>query len=149
MNPQDILVFWFGQDPSIIVNQKLWFEVKIQTDEKIKKDFELLLNAAENYELNHWCTDFEKGQLALVIILDQITKFINRGTPLMFKNESRAVELAYDIIKSNKINCLTPIERYFMYEALLNAENIEMTEKGLLGIRDLYNNAIDDHKGKL
>ena len=150
MNPQTILNFWFGDDPNIIQNQKLWFEVNFKTDEIIKNNFEIYLTKAEKNELNHWCVEYEKGQFALVIIFDQIAKFIHRGTSLMFQNEFRAVELAYDIIESKRLfNFLNSIEKYFLYATLLNTENIKMAEIGLAGVKDLYDTSTNDKKGKI
>ena len=85
----DILNFWFDGDKF----QKFWFKSTDQIDTQIKTRFGELLQKAENYQLEEW-KQTNNGVLALIIILDQFSRHIYRGTPNSYKNDKIALEIA-------------------------------------------------------
>ncbi len=72
--------------------QKLWYDSKTETDNDIRREFESDLTSAERGDLSHWGNTAE-GSLALVILLDQFTRNLYRGTPEAYANDVQAQAL--------------------------------------------------------
>ena len=79
-----ILSYWFGalnegEAPSNDY-YKMWFAKRDDIDALIKSSFEVDLNQAVEGKLKHW-EDTPRGALAQIILLDQFSRNIYRGTP--------------------------------------------------------------------
>ncbi len=102
MDPQTVLDFWFGKDPSQITNQQLWFKIEQKRDDLIKQKFGAYLAAAETGDLEHWEAE-KKSSLALIIVLDQFSRFVYRGTAKMFSNSSNRLRSLTSYSKATRI----------------------------------------------
>jgi tRNA(Ile)-lysidine synthetase-like protein len=104
-----ILTFWFPNDRY----QEYWFDGS--KDEEIKSMFAGIFDKAINDELDEWKNEND-SRLALIILLDQFSRSIYRGTPnvnLMDFNLV-AVQLASEML-DNDIDLLYHItRRYFI-----------------------------------
>ena len=87
----EVLDFWFGTERPIYWNSGLWWRATREQDWKIRDKFEDLLLAAGNGELEHW-KQKPKTCLALVVLLDQLSRNMYRGTAWMFAFESLAIQ---------------------------------------------------------
>ena len=130
----DVLKFWFGRVEETIVptehRARIWFGEDKETDQEIKWRFAGQLNAAIAGQLS----DMEKsprGQLALIITLDQFSRHIYRGTPNAFAQDPKALSICLDGMKHEADHSLSLIERVFYYFPLLHSENIINQEKSL------------------
>ena len=93
-----ILGYWFGglndqipiQKNSPIV--KKWFTKSNRTDKEIKEEFGDDLIKAKNGQYKDW-EQTPKGRLALIILFDQFSRNIYRGTPKAFENHPPALDL--------------------------------------------------------
>jgi uncharacterized protein (DUF924 family) len=136
MRPYDsILKYWFGEDLSLLKsdnykgNNSLWFGSKPETDEYIKENFLPYLNEAENDKLNEWKSETQ-GSLALIILLDQFSRNVYRGTSKMFTNDPKALSISLDIIKDvEKLNGLSQPEKFFVYMPLMHAEDEKISKQ--------------------
>jgi Uncharacterized protein conserved in bacteria len=83
----DILHFWFGRVEETIVpsehRARIWFGEDAATDQEIKGRFTKHLESAMAGEFDDW-KNSPRGQLALIITLDQFSRHIFRGTPQAF-----------------------------------------------------------------
>lgn len=70
-----------------------WFVTPDGLDEICKDEFGHLVEDARANRLDHWQADRE-GSLALVILLDQFTRNIYRGTPDAFSSDPKALDVA-------------------------------------------------------
>jgi len=52
-----------------------------------------VLEQARRGELDHWA-DTSRGRLALIVVLDQFSRNIYRGSPLSYSQDPKALELA-------------------------------------------------------
>ena len=160
---KEVLLFWFGDDyfnqnqngqnyldsDEYKHKQKLWFELNCETDEKIKEKFGDLHQQAvdglldKEIELND-----VQGNLALIIIYNQFSRFIYRGlSDEMFKFDSKAIEISRKlIIENDDIKNLSCIEKYFLYYPLLHAEDITFSKQGLDEIEKLTKEASNAQK---
>lgn len=126
INP--VLSFWFGTetDQKDIIRQQsgLWWGKDAKADLDIKERFGQLYQLAINDELGDWLNSI-KGQLALIIVLDQFSRVINRDSPDAFSQDSKALKIALEGIGKNYDSSLHFIERVFYYMPLEHSENLD------------------------
>ena len=123
-----VLCFWFGTetDQKEIIRQQsdLWWGKDANTDLNITERFGELYQLAINNELDNWLNSI-KGQLALIIVLDQFSRVINRDSPDAFSQDSKALKIALEGIGKNYDRSLSFIERVFYYMPLEHSENLD------------------------
>jgi uncharacterized protein (DUF924 family) len=124
----DILTFWFGplddQGLSKAEQHGLWFKSSETTDQKISELFGTAVDQALRGELNSWANS-ERGLMALILLLDQFTRNIYRGTPAAFSGDASALALAQAAIADNRHSKMPLIHRVFLYLPLEHSESIE------------------------
>lgn len=91
-HPTAILEFWF--DPA---HQPFWFAKSDDFDKKIRTEFGSLIDKAGTGELWDWRAD-SYGRLAEILVLDQFSRNVHRGTPCAFKYDGVALVLAQEAI---------------------------------------------------
>ncbi|CAF0898737.1 unnamed protein product [Didymodactylos carnosus] len=91
------------------------------------------------------------GKLTLIILFDQFSRNIYRGTARMFAYDHLALELALEIISEHSTTLYSPPERLFIYFALLHSENLLHTSNSIQFIDDLvfsFKEGGDGEQGK-
>ena len=100
-NTEAIISYWLGSSDSnparFEAQQKLWYHAKPETDNHIRMSFETDLVSAENGSLFHWGNTAE-GSLALVILLDQFSRNLYRGTPEAYSNDVKAQDVVVSLL---------------------------------------------------
>lgn len=125
---KDVLTFWFqGVTDETVIDMKkppfnLWFTKNAQFDQDIRGQFEADWNQAAAGELKDWEKNKE-DQLALIILLDQFSRNMHRGTPDMFAGDHRALALTLRAIADSADDEYELIERCFIYMPLQHAED--------------------------
>lgn len=126
---EPILKYWLSDDLSLLKTDKyaprfgLWFSSKKETDDYIKEKFEKQIIAASNGSLDHWKNDAQ-GYVALIILLDQFTRNVFRGSAQMFAYDSKALSIAKEFASNNqKFNQVSAIEQLFIYLCYTHSEN--------------------------
>jgi len=137
-----VLSFWFGPlGPEGIPAERSvrrWFAGGPKFDEECCETLGDDVAAALRGERDTWAGT-PPGRLALVLLLDQLTRNIHRGTPRSFAGDERALALAAEAVSIGEDGSLRPIERYFLYMPFEHAEDAAMQRKavelfeGLLG----------------
>jgi uncharacterized protein (DUF924 family) len=127
----DVLSFWFEE-----IEQSRWFKADPQFDKEIEQRFSHLLVPARNDQLGHWCVR-ARGYLALIVVLDQFSRNIHRGTPLSFDGDSKALQLCVDGIEKKFDRQLSTEQRSFFYLPLRHAEDLAMQKLGLEKTREI------------
>lgn len=124
----DVLAFWFGEigaDGDVVEDRAwLWWQKDPDVDAEIKRKFEAAVQAAAAGELTAW-QDTAEGQLALIILLDQMTRNMYRDTPQMFAYDAQALALTKAGIAQGIDQQLALIQRVFFYMPLEHAEETE------------------------
>ncbi|PZF77401.1 DUF924 domain-containing protein [Aestuariivirga litoralis] len=87
MTPADVTCFWEQAGPT------RWFFKDAAFDGVLKVRFGQALAAARNGAFDHWA-ETPEGALGLVILLDQVSRNIHRGSPLAFAADRQALRLA-------------------------------------------------------
>jgi uncharacterized protein (DUF924 family) len=117
----EILDFWFGGAPS--EHRKQWFEKDVEFDTRCAR-FKAAIRHARSGHYDHWaCTP--KGALALIVLLDQLSRNVFRGSAEAFAADPHALELARRAIANGLDRTLTPLERMFVYLPFEHAETME------------------------
>ncbi len=71
----------------------------------------------------------DRGLVALVVLLDQFTRNIYRGTPAAFSGDARALALAQHCIVHGHHQRLPAIHQVFLYLPLEHAEDLDVQEE--------------------
>ena len=127
IEPQDILTYWFGplDAPDYPKdNSRMWWKKDPEVDADIAARFAEALAISATGGLDHW-RDSKEGRLAHIILVDQMSRNMHRGSPLMFAQDDLGQELA--------LLCAISSERYdgyhermFQYMPLMHAENVAL-----------------------
>lgn len=127
-----VLAFWFGgldehglPDRSIMRN---WFAGGEAFDMEIRRRFPTEIEAACSPD--DWPAT-PQGTLARVIVLDQFSRNLHRGSPQAFAQDRLALELATAAIDAGRDRELLPIERVFLYMPLEHAEDIALQDRSV------------------
>tara|TARA_R110000823_G_scaffold198080_3_gene329123 strand:- start:6227 stop:6814 length:588 start_codon:yes stop_codon:yes gene_type:complete len=119
--------FWFGELDANGFTRKdrssLWFKADRAVDAECRLRFGDTLASARAGELTHW-RDSDRGLVALVVLLDQFSRNIHRGTPQAFAADDRALSLSRACIDSARDSRLPVIHRVFMYLPLEHCEDL-------------------------
>ncbi|MFQ5938075.1 MAG: DUF924 family protein [Acidiferrobacterales bacterium] len=129
---QEILSFWFGDlDDNGLPREDrntLWFRADRTTDELIRKRFGRTLEEAAGGEIDHWA-QLSLGRLALIVLCDQFSRNIYRGTPRAFAQDGPALSLCLEGIDTGHDQTLRAIERVFFYMPLQHSEDLGQQER--------------------
>jgi uncharacterized protein (DUF924 family) len=113
----EVLTFWLEDtDP------KAWWVADPAFDEKVRQRFAPLLASAAQGELYEWRTDPE-GRLAEIIVLDQFSRNIHRGTPAAFAQDAMALVLAQEAIARGDHEQLEKTRRALMLLPYMHSES--------------------------
>jgi len=125
---QDIHAYWFGpldgDGLAAAAQHKLWFGAGAATDAELRRHFGALVDSALQGELDHWAGD-DAGLVALVLLLDQFTRNIFRGTARAFDGDTRALALALAAVADGRHRRLPAIHRVFLYLPLEHCEQLD------------------------
>ena len=123
---EDVLDFWFADAPAgpdaLGRRNRVWFRGGEAFDGECAEGFGETLAAAARGELGHWKRS-PRGRLALVLLLDQFSRNIYRGTPAAFAQDEQALMLCREGLDIGHDRQLAPCERTFFYMPLEHAED--------------------------
>jgi len=122
-----VLDFWFGQldgaGMSDAAHCGLWFSAEPAVDERIRDRFGPLVATALDGHLDRWA-DGDPGLVALVLLLDQFTRNIHRGSAQAFAGDPAALALARRAVAAGRHQRLPLIHRVFLYLPLEHSEKL-------------------------
>lgn len=137
---QEVLTYWFGDlqtaDDYPQKQSKLWFGGGAVVDQEIRDRFEHLVKAAINHELDDW-KQSPRGRLGLIILIDQFSRNIYRGTPKAFAGDLLAQELALEGLFLQEDQKLFPIERVFFYLPFEHSEDLKIQKLSVSVFQEL------------
>ncbi len=144
VTPQDVLRFWFGDDPEssdcIGRQARLWFGGGKKFDRQIARHFAHLPPLAAGGGLAEWRK--EPGScLALVLVLDQFPRNLFRNSPQGYEYDALALDVADEAIGTGFDEDLSPVEASFLYMPLEHAEDIACQDRCVSLYRRLLDRA--------
>jgi uncharacterized protein (DUF924 family) len=128
IHSQDVLDFWFLPIGAKGHNMQRaeWFRKDDAFDRAIFQQFGDVIEQALLGGLRQWDDEGTQGALARIIVLDQFTRNVYRGTPKAFAGDELALEAARALDDSGANQTLPPAQRAFSYMPLEHAENLSM-----------------------
>jgi uncharacterized protein (DUF924 family) len=134
---QEILKFWFEE-----IEPSQWWKKDENLDRLITGRFSDIYRRTTLCELYEWRKDAH-GRLAEVIVLDQFSRNMFRGSPLSFAYDSLALALAQEAISVGADKSLQA-ERSFLYMPFMHSESLKIHEIATELFRDNGNkNSLD------
>jgi uncharacterized protein (DUF924 family) len=126
---EDVLHFWLGapEDPPLAKSER-WYKKDAALDREIKERFEETLLAGTRGELDAW-KETPRGRLALVIMFDQFSRNMFRGTAQSFAQDGLARDIALDAIAAGDEGQLKHVARSFLYMPLMHSEDVDLQRK--------------------
>ncbi len=126
MGPAAALDFWFGAPP--YTRRAAWFTKSEAFDAEVRQRVGATVEAALAGTLPAaWAAE----PLAEILLLDQFTRNIFRGTPRAFAGDARARALARQLVDSGAHRALHPEQRPFAYLPFEHAEDLALQDESV------------------
>ena len=113
-----VLDYWFNT-----LTPDQWWVKDEALDAAIGARFGALLDRLGRHVPDDWRAS-PRGTLAAVIVLDQFSRNIHRGTARAFENDAAALQLAKDAVARGDDQALNAQERPFLYMPFEHSENL-------------------------
>ncbi len=117
VNPEHILHFWFHD-----ISPPQWWKVDPEFDRLIAERFAETHTKAKRCELYEWRSE-ATGRLAEIIVLDQFSRNLFRGSALAFDCDPLALALAQEAVAAGTDAALTPEQCSFLYMPYMHSES--------------------------
>lgn len=134
-DPRSVIDFWYSARA-----RALWFEKDKAFDDEIRVRFGAAVHAAQMGELDSWAVT-PMGALALLILLDQMSRNIFRGSPKAFLGDARALAIANAAIARDFDKSLPFNQRRFFYLPFEHAEDMANQDRSIALFTRLYEEA--------
>ncbi len=128
----EVLSFWFGElddqgraDPEKVSR---WFKKDPDFDAEIVERFSDLHSRIAAGERESWL-DTPRGLLAYVIVLDQFSRNMFRGTPKMYATDEQGLQAALKGIERGDDTSHPFAYRVFLYMPLMHSEELAMQQR--------------------
>jgi uncharacterized protein (DUF924 family) len=119
---RELLYFWFGE----LSDSDRWSKGKL-LDPIVKTRFGAFHAAAATGELSEWRTSSE-GRLAEIIVLDQFSRHIYRGTSAAFASDPMALVLAQESVRVGADTAVDEEKRQYFYMPFMHSESLSIHE---------------------
>lgn len=115
---EQVLAFWFAE-----AGEPAWWTAAADFDDQVRRRFARVLQQAARGELWSW-RDRPRGRLAEILVLDQFSRNIHRGTPAAFAQDAVALVLAQEAVANDTLAALSPDERCFALMPFMHSESV-------------------------
>lgn len=130
-NSDAVLDFWFDE-----IDPAQWWKADPAFDTLVRERFGKLQSAAARGELYAWRANAE-GRLAEIIVLDQFSRNIHRGSAAAFAADPMALALAQEAVAGGHGKALSQQQRLFLYLPYMHSESAPIHEVALTLFREL------------
>lgn len=113
-----LLTFWFDGPAT-----DRWFGSNDELDNQIRTEFGNHVARARTPELDHW-TEEPSGSLALIILLDQFSRNIHRGSPESFSADPKALDMTTKAVAKGFDKQVPITQQMFFYLPLMHHEGL-------------------------
>jgi len=131
MTPDDVIDFWLA------AGEERWFTKNPAFDGQLSVRFTAALAQARDGTYDQWA-ETPKGMLALILLLDQFSRNIHRGTPLAFAGDKKALSLAKRAVaRGDHLSFPAPIAMWIIMP-FEHAEDLDAQRRcvALFSVRD-------------
>ena len=133
---REVLDFWVGEHPddgqAAVARRDFWYRGGPAVDEAIRDRFGALVEEARRGEpsVMRWTTTAE-GAAALVIVLDQFTRHLFRGTADAWSGDTLAMSVAREAVARGMDRGLPIATRLFLYHPYHHSERLDEQDEAL------------------
>ena len=123
---REVLGFWFGPMEDGLcapARRHAMFRPDERHDEEIRQRFGDDVEAALTGHRDHWSMT-ATGRLALILLLDQFTRNIHRGTSRAWSGDARALDFAREGVGRGDDRMLPVEQRVFLYMPFEHSESM-------------------------
>ncbi len=120
---EKVIEFWFRT-----LQPSDWFSSSDDLDARIKEQFEATYHQVVAGETSHW-RDTPEGRLAEIIVLDQFSRNMFRGTAASFIADPLALALAQEAVRIGDDLKLSITKRVFLYMPYMHSESRRFTRR--------------------
>ena len=151
---EEIVAWWFegGDDASAIGPgtpcYQRWFRGGAAVDAQVTSLFAVDVAQARAGACDAW-RGTARGELALMLLLDQFPRHIHRGQAAAFASDAQALRIARECIAARRDEQLALIERVFIYLPIQHSEQIDDHELAFERFRSLVARARETGAGVL
>jgi len=118
---ESILDFWFAGDDAARMTR--WWRKDEAVDAEIRERFAPHIPRAAAGAFDDWTTS-ARGALALVILLDQMTRNAFRGDPRSWSSDAKAREVTRAAIAAGFVDAVEDAAKSFFFMPLEHAEDL-------------------------
>lgn len=122
---EEVIKFWFEK-----LGPSDWYAKSDELDARIKDQFEPTYHQIVAGETSDWRTT-PQGRLAEIIVLDQFSRNMFRGTAAAFNADPIALILAQEAIRCGADKVLEEQRRVFMYMPFMHSESAVVHEQAM------------------
>ena len=122
---QNVLNFWFTE-----ITPEFWFKKDAEFDAAVKSRFSKAVSDALAGRLDHWA-DNSDGCLALIILLDQLTRNIFRQSARAFSGDDMALALSLRCVDRGYLDTAKVSHCHFMLMPMMHSEDLEIQDSSL------------------
>ena len=132
----DITAFWLADSldspECASARREWWYRGGPAVDDEIRTRFGGAVEraCARNPELMDW-RETPEGALALILLLDQFTRNIRRGTVEAYAGDAPAMEIVEHAIARGLDRALHPVARIWLYHPFHHSEALAEQDRGL------------------
>jgi uncharacterized protein (DUF924 family) len=138
--PRDVLQFWLPASlpapDAMGALFKRWFDGGPELDDEIRARFGVAVEEARAGALDAWAQSRE-GRIALVILLDQFSRNLYRGSAAAFATDAKARALALESLENGHYAESAPFERMFLTLPLGHSEDLDDQRKGVALVEEM------------
>jgi len=127
----EVLKFWFED-----AGPASWWQATPDFDHLVRARFESVLSQAALGELEHWRRS-SRGRLAEIIVLDQFSRNIYRGTSKAYAQDVTALVLAQEAIALGAPADFNVVQRSFLYMPFMHSESKAIHARAELLFKEL------------
>lgn len=131
MHFSTVLDYWFEA-----LSPQDWFSKSDALDADIAQRFSDIHRAAAAGELYSW-RHSSAGRLAEILVLDQFSRNLFRGSPQAFAQDGQALVLAQEAIRHGADRELSADQRAFLYMPYMHSESLAIQRASVLLYRAL------------
>jgi uncharacterized protein (DUF924 family) len=114
-----VLRFWFET-----LRPKDWWSASPGIDARVRERFAPLLASLATAPPDPATLD-ARAHVAAVVVLDQFSRHVHRGSPLAYANDATARAIANDALARGLDAPLTVPQRQFLYMPLMHSESLD------------------------
>jgi uncharacterized protein (DUF924 family) len=148
-NSDEILTYWFGHIPGRVLSSReqwqivkrlpvwagKWGRLLWDVDKEVRERFgESLLDASAG-KYDHWVST-PTGRLALILLLDQLSRNMHRDTPDAYAQDVKTLPLAVEALEQGQDKQFYPLARSFFYLPLVHQEELVHQDRAVAAYRE-------------